>query len=232
MGDVFDFGPSKLPALEPTVLDPKRIRGGSERNRQLTAENQRLRAALHIDVPTTLQEWGTFAPQEWRDKMAADALINEKLNPFRALLRLGFSFDGGKTDPSYLAAAELVFNTPGVAEIMNRDFAAMDSQREAILKRLGQTAIHGEDAESTRAGATVARIRGWGVPAPGEAKNTPPITNILIALGVRTDVDTTVEQRTTPDPNETIDAQDFLAHTPGAATAVIDEDAPRGALVP
>lgn len=192
---------------------------------EANAEIARLREVAGLDSKSTLQTWGAHAPQDWRDKMAADALIAEKLDERRALLRLGFKFDspdGWTLPPEFHAACEAVFGTPGVKAILERNLEDANSNKQKILARLVQTAMHGTDGESTRAAQQIARIADWN---EGDKSAAPrSVTNILQLLGAPTaGPEAARVKQIEADPDGVIDAEHFLVHQPGAAAAVIDE---------
>ena len=96
--------------------------------------------------------------------LAARAWIAEWGDPGRALVRLGFPAMN-RLPPDkvglYKDYTARVFETPGVQAILRRDLSRLDADREAILARQLRTALYGEDAESVRAAALLAKVCGW-----------------------------------------------------------------------
>jgi hypothetical protein len=131
--------------------------------RELWRENEYLWAPLGLSKPRTIDDW-EMLPQEIRDPLAARALVAEWGEAGRALIRLGFPAvnrlppDKVSLYKEYIAR---VFETPGVRAILERDLSRLDADREAILARQSRTALYGEDAESVRAAALVAKVCGW-----------------------------------------------------------------------
>jgi hypothetical protein len=139
--------------------------------RELRRENEDLRAFLGLSKPRTIDDW-EMLPQEIRDPLAARAFVAEWGDHGRALVRLGFPAmnrlpsDKVKFYKEYIAR---VFETPGVRAILKRDLGRLDADREAILSRQCRTALYGEDAQSVRAAALIAKVCKWefrGDPAP------------------------------------------------------------------
>lgn len=223
MPNVFDF-PADIAPTTTGNYESMRVRL-KHQLADAKAEIERLRGILGLGE-STLQTWGAHSPQAWRDKMAASALIAEKLDELRALRRLGFKFGDEKKgtgyliDPQYHAACETVFGTPGVKEILERNLEDAEGNRVKILGRLVQTAVHGDDGDSTRAAQTLARIADWN---EGDKSAAPRnVTNILQLLATAKAGASSVKEITV-DPDAVVDAVDFLAYEPGEASAVIDE---------
>ena len=131
--------------------------------RERRRENEELRAALGLGGQRTIEEWEAL-PQAVRDPLAARAWIAEWGDPGRALVRLGFPAMN-RLPPDkvgvYKEHIARVFETPGVQAILSRDLSRLDADREAILARQLRTALYGEDAESVRAAALLAKVCGW-----------------------------------------------------------------------
>ena len=109
-----------------------------------------MRAALELRGFRSIDEWEQL-PAAIRDRLAARAFVAEWGDKGRALIRLGFpALNRLRPDKSHLynEYAARVFETPGVQAIVKRDLARLEVEREAILSRLGRTAIYGEDGES------------------------------------------------------------------------------------
>ncbi len=130
--------------------------------REMRGENE-LRALFGLTKPRTIEEWNAL-PQAMRDSLAARAWIAEWGDPGRALIRLGFPAMN-RLPPAkvrlYKEYTARVFETPGVQAILKRDLARLDAEREAILSRQHQTAIYGEEAQSVRAAALIAKVCQW-----------------------------------------------------------------------
>jgi hypothetical protein len=133
--------------------------------RELRREVEELRALLGLSKPRTIEEWERL-PAAIRDPLAARAFIAEWGDKGRALIRLGFPAMN-RLPPYrvrlYNEYATRVFETPGVQAILKRDLARLDVEREAILSRVCQTALYGEDGESVRAATLLMKICGWEV---------------------------------------------------------------------
>jgi hypothetical protein len=131
--------------------------------RELRRENDELRDALGLGGYRTIDEWERL-PGAIRDPLAARAFIAEWGDKGRALIRLGFPAMN-KLPPDrvhlYHGHARRVFDTPGVQAILKRDLARLDLEREAILARLCRIGLYGDDGESVRAFAALARVCGW-----------------------------------------------------------------------
>jgi hypothetical protein len=131
--------------------------------RELRRENEELRDALQLRGYRTIENWEAL-PTAIRDPLAARAFIAEWGDKGRALVRLGFSAMN-KLPPDrvhlYNDYVTRVFDTPGVHAILNRDLARLDAEREAILSRVCRAALYGEDAESVRAFAVIAKVCKW-----------------------------------------------------------------------
>ena len=118
--------------------------------RELRREVEELRGRLGLSQVRTISEWEAL-PSAVRDPFAARAFIAEWGDLTRALIRLGFTAmnrlppDKVQLYKDYTAH---VFGTPGVQEILRRDLARLDMEREAVLSRQLRTALYGEDAES------------------------------------------------------------------------------------
>lgn len=162
------------------------------------------------------------SPQPMRDQMAASALVAEKLDEPRALIRLGFKLDydnGGRLRPSVWETCKQIFGTDGVRDILAQNLADANAQKEKIIGRLVQTSIHGTDGESTRAAQQLAKIAGWNE----DSKNSAP--NVTVNL-----MQMFAEQRETQakvvdhDPEAIIDADAFLVHEPGESQRIEDEE--------
>jgi hypothetical protein len=131
--------------------------------RELRRENEELRALLGLSKPRTLHDW-EMLPEEIRDPLAARAFVAEWGDVGRALIRLGFPAMNRlppNTVKTYWDHVARVFETPGVQAILKRDLARLDADREAILSRQCRTALYGEDAQSVRAAALLAKVCGW-----------------------------------------------------------------------
>ena len=131
--------------------------------RELRRENEELREALGLCGLRTIDDWEAL-PQALRDPLAARAFVAEWADVGRALIRLGFPAMN-KLSPDkvhlYKDYAARVFATPGVQAILKRDLAGLDGEREAILARQCRTALYGEDAQSARAAALIAKVCKW-----------------------------------------------------------------------
>jgi hypothetical protein len=134
-----------------------------KRGARLADEVSTLREALKMDVSATEETWGEFAPQEVRDKMAAAALIHERLNYEVALRRLGFKFEleHNRMPRAIKALSFKIFGTPGVQEILRRiTETEIEANTEAYVARLNQIALSDDDAEANRAIQSLARLGG------------------------------------------------------------------------
>jgi hypothetical protein len=131
--------------------------------RELRRENEDLRALLGLTSRRTIEEWEAL-PRAIRDPLAARAFIAEWGDVGRALVRLGFPAMN-RLPPDkvrlYKNYAARVFETPGVRAVLERDLARLDADREAILSKLSQTALYGEDADSVRAAEALVKACGW-----------------------------------------------------------------------
>lgn len=193
---------------------------------ELERENGLLRDALHLnDIPPTPETWAMHAPQELRDQMAASALIAERLDEPRALIRLGFHCGKNTTNrwlPEVWETAKKVFGTPGVRAILERDMEDAEANKAKIIARLVQTSMHGSDGDSVRAAQQLAKMADWN----NADKGALP-TNVNINLmqmygeGSRKAVDSTVSD---VEPDGVIDAEHFLLHEPGEATLISDDE--------
>ena len=201
--------------------------GMRERIEALEKENGSLRERLALDeISPTAETWARHAPQELRDQMAATALINEKLDEPRALIRLGFTLPRNSHGllPEVWKICERIFATDGVRAILKRDLADAEANKEKLIARLTQTALHGSDADSVRAMQQLAKMGGWNIADRGPNPSTMTL-NLMQLFGDRPAVSAATVTNVTPqgDDDGIIDAAVFMDHIPGEATVVIDD---------
>jgi hypothetical protein len=185
---------------------------------QLRKENDELRERLGMPS-TDLETWEAM-PIEWRDQMAARALVAEWLDARRALIRLGF---GDLRTEVWKPLVKIIFETDGVRANLARNLADIEANKQAFLQRTAQIALHSADeATSIRASELLARVGGW---APKEA---PPQTQVHVSLyGL---IGAGDEQRGPKkvDPLESAvlegDPMAIFRHTPGAAIRIDSGD--------
>ena len=130
---------------------------------ELHAEIAELRATLGLRKHRTISEWEGM-PQEVRDGLAARAWISEWGDPTAAMARLGFPALNKLPQTKvglYSNYVTRIFETPGVRAILKQALAPIDEERAAMLARQVKIALHGEDADSTRAFESIARVCGW-----------------------------------------------------------------------
>jgi hypothetical protein len=208
----------------------RRIVAASPEVAELRAEIARLREALEME-PTSEEAWGASAPQELRDRMAATALVAEKLDEWNALRRLGFDIpakprDG--TNPIFRTVKGLglrIFGTPGVQAILDLSMQDAEANKAAIIARLIETAKHGTDGESTRATQQLAKMADWN---EGDKKVAAAGANKLNLMQMFGSPSQNGSARVVQDTDHDaiIDAEEFLVHEPSAeGERVIDEDA-------
>lgn len=199
-------------------------------NERLKEEIASLRAALALQDSLDVDTWAQHAPQEVRDRMAASAYVAEKLDAPRALKRLGFTIpmrQGGKyCEPIVWVWCDKVFGTPGVKRELAMLTKTAQENREAIVKRTTEIALHGSDGDSVRATQQLAKMCDWNegdkkVAEAGAAKVT-----LMQMLGSSQNANRV--QSEVRDPDAIIDAETFLAHEPEeTGVAVIDDEEPK-----
>jgi hypothetical protein len=129
----------------------------------LRKELAELRGLLELRERRTIDEWEAI-PQDLRDALAARAFIAEWGDYSAALIRLGFPAMNRlppRAVGAYSDYVRRVFGTPGVEAILKRDLAKIDDGRESMLARQAQIALHGGNAESTRAFEAIAGVCRW-----------------------------------------------------------------------
>jgi hypothetical protein len=192
----------------------------------LQAENAALRAQLGLNEPMTDEIWGVL-PQDVRDSMAVRVMFEEYGHTGAALKRLGFKVPSGQGSRDERAAlVQRVFGTPGVKALLEKDLADAEANRQGVIARTTQIALHGKDDSSVRATQMLAKLAGW---TKDEAP--PPQNNIhlyAIVGGARVPEGekriTTIEHAAIP--GATADALSLLAHEPGAARRVDLDETP------
>lgn len=215
-----------VPCETPEKPFGKKPKGYIRRSKQLAMEYRELREQMGMKrIP--VDAWCAAAPQELRDQMAARALMAEWLNEFNALIRLGILARGSRppaTDadgeplPLYEEIFERIFRTEGVREILRRDLTDVEQQKQALLARQAQIALHGSDESATRAFLSLARVAGWN---KQEAVAPAVSVSLYQMLGDR-DGGRIVSAKVNDVAIGT--AEDFLGHEPGDAAPVPDDD--------
>ena len=197
----------------------------------LESENAELRKSLSLE-PTSEDTWAAHAPQHLRDQAAANALIAEKLDEMRAMIRLGFNPDrngptgkGFMTD-EYKAIARRIFGTPGVQAILATDMTDANENKAAIIQSLVQKA-RGDGPDSVRAAQQLAKMADWNEGDKNVA--AAGANNFMLMFGGNAPALSTngngAAHAALADPDRTIDATEFLVHEPSAeGEKIIDED--------
>jgi hypothetical protein len=198
--------------------------GLKRRNEELEKEVVALRQSLGLQH-STVDEWARFAPQHLRDQMAASALIMEKLDEPRALIRLGFHCEKNKQNrwvAEVWEKARQIFDTPGVKAILERDMEDAEANKAKIIARLVQTAMHGSEGDSVRASQQLAKMADWNNTDRG-ALPTNVTVNLMQMFGDKPATQAKSVEAAA-DPDGVIDADHFLLHEPGEAALIRDED--------
>jgi hypothetical protein len=207
--------------------------------RQKNEEIFALRKLLGMHGTQDEETWGLHAPQDVRDQMAASAYIAEKLNPYHALLRLGFPVEpmasrprGPKEKAALQETLELagrIFGTPGVKKILEDDARSVEENRHELQKRLVQIGRHGDDGESVRAIQQLSRmLPGWlagdkEVAAAGAASIDNRKMNLFLMAGHGREM-AGDDAEALANPDRIVDAADLLSHEPGEAVEIPDTD--------
>lgn len=193
----------------------------AKRIKDLEAQVEHLKSLLGAER-TTEESWAEYLPQDQRDQFAARALIQEWGDVQRALVRLGFECERGKRETRELG--DRIFTTPGCQEYLNRNLADLESGKQAMLTRLMQIAINGEDKNAVTAASQLSKIMGLNKADQG-ALPAGATQNIFIQMGSANN-DGERHRVETIDTDAVIDASDFLVHEPGEATLVDDSEDP------
>lgn len=183
------------------------------------AENARLRALLNLDQPTTEETFGACAPQAVRDQMAASALIAERLDFVRALIRLGFKFEdpaeSSHPKRATRALGESIFGTPGCQAILNEiSETEIAPTTTALIQRLKRTALGDDDKSSNVASMTLAKLMGLNKEKPQAAIDARSVN--LFLLGQK---GATASAQAGP---MELNAADFLTHEPGEPERIFE----------
>lgn len=160
--------------------------------------------------------------QDVRDTLAVRVLWIHCGDMFAALRHLGFDTKE-KSDVELRAMAVKVFDTAGVRERMSADLSNAEGQKQAMIARQVQIALHGTDENSTRAFITVARTLGW-EKNPDRPQGSGVQVNIWGLLGEH---DRARERNVTAtiDAAKPHDPLAILGHDPGAPVKVdVSED--------
>lgn len=186
----------------------------------LVAENQQLKALLHLDEPTTVETFGAYAPQEVRDRMAASALISARLNNLRALRYLGFNpppeGQGHAYPAEWRAVAHQVFGTPGCQAILRQiTETEIEPTINGLIQRLKQTALGDDDKNSTQAAATLAKLMGLNKEKPITAVDARSVN--LFLLGQKGATKEALSGGVTE-----LQASEFLTHEPGEPERIFE----------
>lgn len=190
-------------------------RSRKTRLHELEEEVAQLRELLQLTHARDLEEWDIL-PQNIRDQMAARAIMSEWGDITKAAMRLGFKIDKeamGKNER--LALYERLFNTPGVKALLRHHTKEIEENRDQILSRLQQIAIHGSDDAAVRAIQSVAKIAGW-QKTPDTTIDNRRITLVGLLGNDRR------EEFSQPELKGSVDAMELLSHDPGEAIEVID----------
>ena len=155
-------------------------------------------------------EWEGFGTPHLRAEMAARALMQEWLNPKRALKLLGFDSEDA-SDPKI---QDRILRSDEVMEILDSVMQPPKEQKRAIVERCAYTARFGDDEASIRATAQLAKIQGWIKPDP--AAN---VTVSLVSL-----MNPTAPQEKKVDQIASDDILSILGHEPGEPVRIATGD--------
>lgn len=199
-----------------------------DQNVQLEAENASLRAALGLEKTDSPERWAAHAPQDIRDRMAASALISEKLDEPRALKRLGFVLPINKSNQlerQVWVWCEQIFGTPGVKKQLALDMADAEKNKTEIIARLVQTARHGSEGDSVRAAQQLSKMADWNAGDKAVAKaGAAKVVNLMQMLSG--DDGTHRKQNEAPDPDVIVDAESFMLLEPAEEGVIVADDEP------
>jgi hypothetical protein len=192
----------------------------------LESEVASLREALGLEKSDSPEGWGIHATQELRDRMAASALIAEKLDEPRALKRLGINLrwkEGGKyLDPIVWEWCRQIFGTPGVQKQLAIDMTDAEKNKTQIIARLVETACHGEEGNAIRAAGQLAKMADWNEGDKAVAK--AGAAQIISLMQLASDAPRRVKSDTF-DASKPLDAEKFLSYEPSEqGTLVSDTD--------
>lgn len=187
------------------------------RQKELEAENERLRELLGMDGPQTYETFGAFAPQAARDQAAAAALIYERLNYEFALKRLGFKVEHderGRITKETKALGERVFGTPGVQAILaNTVKTEIEPNYSAYVQRLNRIAFGDDDKQSNMAIQSLARLGGLNKEKPAVIDAR---TQNLFLVGQQAATKAALQGAVE------LQSDDFLTHEPGEPERIFE----------
>lgn len=210
-----------------TPIDKKRRQKGGRPSRKekiehLERENEELRERIGLEAPRTLEDWELVGTQELRDAMAVRALIAEWNDPFRALVRLGFTpplrESGRVKREEYDALIQRIFKTPGVERLLAEMTRDLEENKPELIRRQMEIAQHGDADASVRAFSQLSKIAGW--------QKTPDTVidnrrvNLYTLVGGEAAKPQRQDQEALPAPD---DVGNFLAHEPGEAVRIVSD---------
>jgi hypothetical protein len=193
----------------------------SSRTRELEAENAELRGLLGLDRKITLESWSLTLPQKLRDMFAARALMQEFGNDLNALQRLGFSVFQMQRDEQEKIITT-VLRTPGVTEIIERDFVDSEASWVNAMRRMREIAIHGEETHAVRAAAFVGKVEGRLTETPVLPPQTITLYNIIGNQAGETRVETHVGSQSVPPIVNEHDPLAVLTYEPSEEGTVVE----------
>jgi hypothetical protein len=160
----------------------------------------------------TFEEWEAALPQQLRDEFAARALIASTGDTYRAAIRLGF---GRVTHRFPEELLPKIFCTEGVRKILARDLREPEKYKAAMIQRMVQFALYGDEQNAVRAFQMLAKVCGW--------QKQPDVLvqhnrQTVLALVSQKDH----RGQITSDTPAELPA--FLEHEPGAATRIDSGD--------
>lgn len=182
-----------------------------EERERLAEENKTLLQNLGHRYQS-FEEWEAALPQRLRDEFAARALIASCGDTYRAAIRLGFGRLHQRFPEELLPR---IFGTDGVREILARDLREPEKQKAAMIERMVQFALYGDEANAVRAFQMLAKVCGWQKqPDVLVQHNRQTVLALVSQKNHRGEISS----------DSPAELPAFLEHEPGAATRIDSGD--------
>ena len=152
--------------------------------------------------------------EDFRDRMAARALIQAQGNPLAALRSMGIDteFDPetkrtsqGLSIQKLQVIGKKLFERDTVRAFIASHSGKAEAKKDAIVSRLVEIAMHGEPADAIRATTVIAKLFGWMAPTKMQVQSQSASVSAIIS-----------------DPAKMAELLSMFNHEPGAAALMAD----------